>query len=177
MPFSQEPAKINVKLSERRDLHFDSLAEVLADAEATAAASPRTTGNWSAGQVYHHVAFGIEMMSKGVDVPVTLRMKVFGRGLRLFGMHVKPIDPGINPPAKVAAVFRPPDDVTLEAGLQKLRDEIAYAQEHGLTHPSPLFGRMSADDAVAMQCRHAELHFSFVHPGSGGAAGEADPAA
>ncbi|MEM9883211.1 MAG: DUF1569 domain-containing protein [Planctomycetota bacterium] len=164
MPFSKESAKVNVKLSERRDLHFDTLADVLADAESTAAANPRTTGNWSAGQIYHHVAFGIEMMAKGVPVPVTLPMKLFGRGLRLFGLHVKPIDPGINPPAKVAAAFRPPDDVTLDAGLQKLRDEIAYAQQHGMHHPSPLFGKMSPADAIAMHCRHAELHFSFVHP-------------
>ena len=158
---------VNTKTAERRKLQFGSLDDILADAEAVTAggtADPPVTGNWTAAQNIHHVAFTVGMSNRGFDLPIPLPMKLFGRTLKLLGMHTKPINPGIKPPAKVAAAFAPPDDITVADALQKLRDEIAYAKEHGMTHPSPLFGKLSDDQWKTVHCRHAELHFGFIRP-------------
>lgn len=160
---------VNVKTADRRKLHFASLDDILADAEAITAAGtvdPPVTGNWTAAQNIYHVAFTVEMSNRGFDFSIPLPMKLIGRTLKLFGMHKKPINPGINPPPKVAAAFAPPDEVSVGDALQKLRDEIAYAKEHGMTFPSPLFGKLSNDDWVQTHCRHAELHFGFIRPAS-----------
>jgi hypothetical protein len=155
---------VNVKAAARRELHFETLDDILADAEQVTAGPHHATGNWTAAQNLWHVAFTIGMLGRGLDQSFPLPMKVLGRVLRTFKMHVKPIKPGLNPPSKVAAVFHPPEETTLDAALQKLRDEIAYANENGMPHPSPLFGKLPPDQAVAMQCRHAELHLGFIHP-------------
>ncbi|MEO1235613.1 MAG: DUF1569 domain-containing protein [Planctomycetota bacterium] len=155
---------VNTKQADHRKLHFETLDEVFAEADRVTSAPHRVTGNWTAAQIVHHVAFTIGMNNRGIDLTIPLPMRVFGRTLKLFGLHVKPINPGIRPPAKVAAAFAPPPDVTLDAALQKLRDEVAYAKEHGMHFPSPLFGKLKPNDAVKVHCRHAELHFGFIHP-------------
>ncbi|MEM9915968.1 MAG: DUF1569 domain-containing protein [Planctomycetota bacterium] len=156
---------VNVKQAERRELHFDTLDEVLADAEAVTDSST-ATGNWTPPQIIDHVAFGVHMLNHGIDLKIPLPMKLLGRIMKKFGMHTKPMNPGIKPPAKVAAAFAPDPDITLEQAKQKLRDEVAYANEHGMHHPSPLFGQMTPEECIQMNCRHAELHFSFIRPAS-----------
>ena len=156
---------VNVKKADRRELHFTTLADILADAEAVTAggtADPPVTGNWNAAENIYHVAYLIGMANRGFDFKVPLPMKLIGRTLKLMNMHVKPINPGINPPAKVVAAFAPPQGITVKQAIQKLRDEVAYAKDHGMTHPSPLFGKLTHDEWVQTNCRHAELHFGFI---------------
>lgn len=155
----------NVKTADRRELHFATLDEVLADAEAVTDQCT-ATGNWTPPQIIDHVAFGVHMLNHGIDLKIPLPMKFLGRTLKLFGMHTKSMKPGIKPPAKVAAAFAPPPDITLDEAKQKLRAEVAYANEHGMHHPSPLFGKMTPQECIEMNCRHAELHFGFVQPAS-----------
>lgn len=154
---------VNVKTATRRTLHFDNLDQLLAEAEAFTDAAT-VTGNWTPAQIIHHVAFGIKMLNHGIDLKVPLPMKLFGRTMKMFGMHTKPMKPGINPPAKIAAAFAPPQDVTLEQAKQFLREEVGFANENGMNHPSPLFGQMSPQDCIQMNCRHAEMHFGFIQP-------------
>ncbi|MEM7625694.1 MAG: DUF1569 domain-containing protein [Planctomycetota bacterium] len=156
---------VNVKTADRRKLHFDTLDEIVADAEAVTdggETDPTVTGNWTAAQIIYHVAFTIGMANRGIDLQIPLPMRLFGKTLKLFGMHTKTFNPGIKPPPKVAAAFAPPEGTTLDAAMQKLRDEVAYAKEHGMTHPSPLFGRLTHDEWIQVNCRHAELHFGFI---------------
>ena len=157
--------EVDVKQAQRRTLHFDHLREVLADAEAVTAGEFMTTGNWSAAQILYHVAYLMDVMNHGKPMPLPWPVKLVGRGLRVMGVHRKPYKPGVKPPAKVVAMFSAPPDTTLPEALDYLRQQIADAEsETGLKHPSPLFGPMSRADAVAMHCRHAELHFSFIVP-------------
>ena len=154
---------VNVKKAERRRLHFESLDDIVADAEAVTSGPHRVTGNWSAAQNFEHVAKLMAISNRGIDMPVPVPMKLLGRTLKVLGMHRKPFNPGLKPPAKVARVFAPDPEISLDEAIQHLRDEVAYAKQHGMTHPSPLFGKLSNDDWVAVHCRHAELHFAFIH--------------
>ena len=57
------------------------------------------------------------------------------------------------------------EDVTWEDAMKRLRTEVGRARDAGrMTRPSPILGRMSHNDWVRLPCRHAELHFSFMHP-------------
>jgi len=158
---------VNVKKADRRQLRFASLDDILADAEAVTAGgavTPAVTGNWTAAQNIHHVAFTVRISSRGADFRIPLPIRMVGRALKFVGVHTRPIKPGVNPPAKIAAAFAPPPDISIADAWQKLRDEITYAKEHGMTHPSPLFGKLSHDDWIKAHCRHAELHFGFIRP-------------
>lgn len=158
---------VNVKTAARRELHFNSLDDLLADAESTTAhgtRTPATTGNWSAPQIIQHIATSLHLGNHGAGFSVSLPVRMFGRVLKLLGVHTKPMKPGIKPPAKIAAAFAPAADITIAAAMQHLREEVAYAKEHGITHPSALFGKMTPDEAVQMNCRHAEMHFGFIQP-------------
>jgi len=158
----------NVKQAQRRDLHFQSLDDILADAEAIAAGPHHTTGNHSAGELFHHVAVPIDGAVHGFKFSAPLPMRLFGRTLKLLGKAAAPFNPGINPPRSVLPHFWPAERITTEQGLDTLRAAIDAARAPGsMTHPSPLFGRLTHDQHVAMNCRHAELHFSFIHPADG----------
>ncbi len=154
----------NVKTAERRKVHFENLDEILQDAKAVTAGPHRVTGNWTAAQNIHHVAWTIGASNNGFDIKIPLAMKLFGKTLRVLGKHLKPINPGINPPKKVAEAFAPPDQVTLDDALGLLDKEVEAAKNGGMTYPSPLFGDLSPEEWEAVHCRHAELHLSFIHP-------------
>ncbi|MEM8737543.1 MAG: DUF1569 domain-containing protein [Planctomycetota bacterium] len=161
---------VKTKQAERRVLHFSDLEEILADAEQVTAGPHVTTGNWTAAQIIRHVAMGFEMANHGIDLPIPLPIRLAGRTMRFFGLHTKPVRPGIKPPAKIAAAFEPPPETTLEAALTRLREEVGYAQQHPMRHASPLFGKLTPEEWKQFQCRHAEMHFGFIHPGE-----EVDP--
>ncbi len=154
----------NVKTAQRRPLKFNSLDDIVADAQAVTSGPHRVSGNWTAAQNIWHIAQTLEMSNHGFNFTVPLPMKLAGRLLKLLGRHTKPFTPGIKPPAKVAHAFAPPADISLPLALAKLHDEVDYAKAHGMKHPSPLFGPLSHDAWIQTHCRHAELHHSFIHP-------------
>ena len=157
---------VNVKKAERRPVHFDTLDDIVRDAGTVTVGPHRVTGNWTAAQNIWHVAHTIGMSNRGFNFKAPLPLKLVGRTLKLLGQHTRPINPGIKAPAKIAAAFTPPPDLTLDFALAKLKDEVQYATTHGMTHPSPLFGKMSHETWIKAHCRHAELHLSFIAPSS-----------
>jgi len=159
---------INVKQAPRRELSFETLDDILAEAEAIAAGPHHTTGNHTAGELFYHVAVPMKGAVEGFGFAVPLPMRLFGRTLKLLGKAAAPFNPGINPPKSVLQHFWPPEPITTQQGLDTLRAAIDAARAPGsMTHPSPLFGHLSHDEHVVLNCRHAELHFSFIHPGDG----------
>ena len=53
------------KVVARRELHFQSIQDILDDVEAVQAAPQiETLGNWSAGQIFKHLANTIDMSDR-----------------------------------------------------------------------------------------------------------------
>ena len=155
---------VNVKQAERRELHFDSLDAILADAEAVTAGPHRVTGNHTAAQLIHHIAVPMDKAVNGFDFDAPLVMKVFGRVLKVFGVD-RPIKPGIRPPKSVEERFWAPADISLDEAIVYLRRSVKAANVPGsMTHPSPLFGKMTHEQWLGLNYRHAELHLGFIHP-------------
>ncbi len=151
------------KVSDRRTLSFQSLDDILADAEALAAGDIRTMGNWTSGQIVDHVAALIELSIDGFTMKAPLPLRIFGRLMRNMALN-KPMRPGFKMPKKFAAMA-PRPDVQWDAALARLRSVGQRVRDgEQMQHPSPMLGRMSHEDWVKLHCRHAELHFSFMHP-------------
>jgi hypothetical protein len=148
----------------RRKLRFETLDDVLRDAEAMAARPHRMLGNFTFGQVCAHLAILMEYSLDGFpDLPIPLVVRLLGRLFRPVAVRM-PIPAGTRPPAAVMQAFAPPAEVSIEEGLSRLRTAIRRLQSEPQRHPSPLLGRLGRDDWDRVHRRHAELHLSFVAP-------------
>ena len=153
---------INTKqVTGRRELHFESLDDVLADAERLAAGEARMLGNWSLGQILSHLAVAMNSAIDGVDfkVPFFIRLiaplmkKRFVRG---------PIKPGFQMPESMRPIFMPPDEVNTEDGLLALREAVARLKSDPTRDRNVFLGNLTREESDSMQMRHAELHLSFA---------------
>lgn len=147
----------------RRTLRFDTLDDLVRDAQSLVGASPTSTGKWTAAQNIEHVALFLDASIDGFTFTVPAPIRFAARLMR--GRFLKKgFNPGITPPAKAAALFAPAPDITLEAAADHLARSVERAKQKQMTAVSPLFGAMNHEQWVQMHCRHAELHFSFIHP-------------
>ena len=152
------------KVAGRRELHFNSLEDILADVDRLASSREiRTLGNWSAGQIFEHVA---RVMDKSIDgsefnLPAVLRF-IFNRTMKK-RMISKPMGAGITPPKKAAEELMPAA-TSLEDGLAHIRGAIRRLQTDPKRAPSGFLGTLTKEEWTQLHCRHAELHFSFLIP-------------
>jgi hypothetical protein len=142
---------------QRRKLTFQTLDEVLADAEQIAGKSPRALGQWSSGQIFMHLARGLDMAIDGVP-PVPWYVRFVGRTFLKRRFLTQPMQPGWKLPAGSLQ----PGETTTEAGLNALRGATRRMKLSPERKPHPVFGELSGDQWVALHCRHAELHLSFL---------------
>ena len=148
----------------RRMLHFNSLDEVVADAEKLVA-SPNTKmlGNWPLAQLLMHLATAVNGSIDGVSV----RAPWF---IRLAAPLIKPrvltkgMSPGFQLPKKLEPSFYPAAASPQEA-LDKLRAAVARTRDERMTSRHPALGKLSHDEWLRLHLRHAELHLSFAVPG------------
>lgn len=159
-------ATINTKtVTGRRVLAFQNVDDILADAEGLASAKGiHTLGNWSAGQLFAHIA---RVMSSAVD-GTTHRAPWIFRQIGRYYMKGKFLKNGMTAgfklPEKAQKEFYPSGAVPVEEGLQALKTAVNRFKTEKKLDASPFFGPMTEDEWTRLQCRHAELHFSFLKP-------------
>ena len=69
--------------------------------------------------------------------------------------------PGFKLPRRFA-FLQPEPAVSWGQAVDDLRAAVDRAETHRMTHPSPVFGRLSHEQWVRLHCRHAEMHFGFL---------------
>ncbi len=153
---------VTKKVTDRRRLSFTSLDDIQADVEALNGSAIRTTGNWTAAQIVQHVTDVITLSVDGFGFKVALPLRVLGRLLRSQALS-RPMRPGFNVPAAMRARL-PSDQLPFEQAVASLRETIGRTKSERMTKASPLLGAMTHEDWVQLHCRHAEMHFSFIHP-------------
>ena len=157
------------RVVERRDLHFDALADILRDVEQLAAVTSETgesicaDGNWTPAQIVEHITFFINGAINGFSFQAPLVFRIMGKFLRGRLLN-KPMSPGIKLPANMSVVL-PDPQTTWDDAASAIRSAVGRIEAgERMTQPSPLLGAMTHEDWVKMNCRHAEMHFSFMHP-------------
>ncbi len=148
----------------RRVVHYDSLAEIVADAENISAAPHETVGSWSYGQILWHIstAMNASFDGFGFQAPWFVR-KLIAPFFRWRFLH-KPMSAGFKLPQRAAKVLGPSADISVEEGMKMLRDAVSRFETETPSAPHPVFGPMTPDECLLLHMRHSELHMSFVKP-------------
>ncbi len=154
------------KVVNRRKLRFEVIDDLLAEvdriAAADAAGALRNAGNWTAGQVFGHLAAWINYAYDGFPIKpapwfirLLLRMKL--KSYLRDGMPA-----GVRIPG-VAGGTAGTEALPCAEGADRLRRALRrLASDEPAAPPSPAFGKLSHEQRIALNLRHAELHLSFL---------------
>jgi hypothetical protein len=160
---------IDTRKAQRRAVRYNTVDELLADAERIAraerAGTLKRTGNWKPGQIFGHLAAWTDLAYDGypADMPrppwlIKILLKMMkGRFLRK-GMPTGIRMRGVEAGTKFI------DDLPLDEGLARLRKTATRVRTQNPLHDNPVFGPMPREECELMFLRHAELHMSFLHP-------------
>lgn len=145
----------------RRELNFQTLDEVVADAE-TLVASPktRTIGNWPLSQLLSHLASTVENSMDGFPTKAPLLIRIIGPFIKS-SVISKKMGPGIKLP-KYAEEAAYPAVATPQAALDRLRTAVARTKKETMNAVHPAFGKMTHEEWNKLHLRHSELHLSYA---------------
>lgn len=153
------------KVKGRRSLRLESLDAALAEAERLSQIESQgklvARGNWTLGQAVGHIAYWAERPYEGFPTlrpmpwPMRMLLKLMKGRMLNKGMPVGVKIPGV--PDGTLGI----DPMPTGAAIARLRDAFTRLSIESPTTPSPLFGRMTHDEWIALNLRHSELHLSF----------------
>ena len=149
------------KVAGRRVVAYESLDDVLMDAERLVAA-PRVTmlGNWTLGQLLAHLAAGMHMSIDGSDYSPPWFVRLLGPFLKR--RVLRKMTAGFQLPKPMADKIIPVEAISPQEGFGRLQDAIKRFRSDLSRKPHHVFGTMSGAEWHQLQLRHAELHMSFV---------------
>jgi hypothetical protein len=144
----------------RRIVHYESLRDVLADAEAMYAAGARPLGNWTPGQIFVHLARSFDASIDGSDLKLNWFFRLMGRLMKKKVLR-GPMPPGFKLPEDAANKLVPAP-TSAEDGLAELRRAVARQEQESSRAPSPFLGVLTNDEWTQLHLNHAALHMSFL---------------
>jgi hypothetical protein len=168
------PMAVNTRrVSGRRKLRFESLADLETEVERLAAADVESLGNWTLGQILSHLA-RVMLIAVG-ETPIRPPLMS-----RLIGFIFRPLlkrwllesgMPAGIPHRGIPVIGRSKETtsqvahagITTEEGLAELRSAIDRYKSAQDFSRHPLFGKRR-EDWDRFNLRHAELHLSFIVP-------------
>ncbi len=155
------------KVADHRDLRFESIDEILAEIDRIAKADEQgqlqAVGNWTSGQIMAHVAAWIEYGYDGY--PLKPAPWFIGWILRL--QVKKYLRDGMPKGAKIPGTpdgtYGADEMPTYDAAQRLKRAFTRLKSGEAAKFDNPGFGKMSHDDRVRLNLRHAELHLGFLN--------------
>lgn len=151
------------KVTGRRELRFERIDDILADAERLAQSGYEQLGNWSLGRICRHLATTMRMGLDGAGRLQPWLVRVLARQLYFSRVLKHGMKAGFKVPARLIAVIAPEasDD---EQGLTELRQVLERWSREPQRHPHAFFGTLSPQEWDTLSLRHAEMHLSFLRP-------------
>jgi Protein of unknown function (DUF1569) len=149
---------------ERRELSFKSLDEAVAEVERLARGNTRTTGNHTFGQIVEHLA---RILDTAVGKTIPPRLPLILRLVMPVAKHIVlrgPVKPGFKLPTEAQSFYWPEGDVDVQQALAHLRESVEDFKTKGPLAINPIFGKLSRERTLKLQCDHCAMHLSFVHP-------------
>ncbi|MFO0829754.1 MAG: DUF1569 domain-containing protein [Phycisphaerales bacterium] len=154
-------------VTDRRSLTLNSLQDLRREVERIAASERsgklRRSGNWSAGQSFHHLATWMGYSYTGPPGPKPPWL------LRLMGPVIKRrfLTKGVPAGFRMRNVeggTYGSEPRSLDEGTREILAAIERLGRERLPDRHALFGRMTPDEWIRLHLKHAELHLSFLHP-------------
>ena len=150
----------------RRHLEFDTIDQCVAEIDAVVVAHRdgrlQTLGNWTAGQNMAHVAAWIEYGWEGYPIekpPFYMRWVLRSMFKRILK---KGMPPGAHIPGLPEGTLGQ-DEMETEAAAERLKKAFARLKAgEQATVDSPAFGKMTHDQRIKLNLRHAALHLGFL---------------
>jgi len=152
---------IDTKIATRRSINYANLDEVVTDAERLVATDATTTGNWSIGQILEHVATVMDKTIDGFDTCPPLPVRLVGRWFLKKRFLNQGMPAGFQLKGPMAKEILPPE-VKSQQALDHLRQAAERLKMEKSRPEHPFFGSLNYDESNRMNCRHAELHMSFI---------------
>ena len=150
-----------------RSVSYNSLQDILNDVEAVIADGAVSSGNWTPAQNIDHVRRLMTVSREGTSLKMPLHIRLLGRLVIKRRIFTNALPRGLKMPKAAEEVFLPPADITLEQAMSDFRNEVERCSKPGaMNQPSPLVGPIPHEKWEQLHCRHAELHFSNLHPAS-----------
>lgn len=156
------------KVKDRRQLHFNTIDEVVAEMNKIVASDKKGTlrrsGNWTAGQVFNHLASWTNYAYDGFPMgkpPWFVRIIL---GMLKNKYIRKGLPAGVKIPKVENGTFAT-EEVSTDIGADRLRKALARLNsDEPAKFDSPAWGKMPQEERIALNLRHAELHMGFLHP-------------
>jgi Protein of unknown function (DUF1569) len=157
------PMPVNTaRVEGRRQVDYKSLEELLDDAGRLSSGNVKTLGNWSAGQIFQHLAnaFHGSIDGFGAVFPWYIRWTA-----RLFKKRLLAgtVPAGVKLPAEMAKKVMA-EPVAADQGLANLRAAVARFQREPHRASHPVFGEITNEEWAQLHLKHANLHMSFLVP-------------
>jgi Protein of unknown function (DUF1569) len=146
----------------RRQLHFDTLDDMLAEVERLNQGEVQALGNWSPGQVLRHLVIVMNGSLDGIDHRAPWYIRAIGKVIKQ-RMLKKAMPAGFNLPPKALAVLGPPSTEWAD-GVRQFRDAVKRLKAEPQRHPHPVLGALTREEWDQLHCRHSEMHLSFLTP-------------
>lgn len=163
---------------QRRELRFSTLDDVKSDLQTLHSRGYRQFGQWNLSQNANHLA---DWMSFPIDgfpkspwfIRVVLGIMRVTQGKALFRKFAQEQRMALGQPTIPSTVY--PSTANQAPGVPSMEYQAAAVDRllgcidrlsvyRGPLHPSPLFGPLSYDEAVALQLAHCAHHLSFLEP-------------
>jgi hypothetical protein len=156
------------KVAGRRQIRFHSIPDLAIEIDRIVAAEKAgrlgRVGNWTAGQIFGHLAKWIEMSYEGFPFRVPGIVRFFIKMSKNKTLR-DGLKPGLKMPQKTLDKIGPYPDMPVEEGALRLKRALARLKAGEIPpHESPAFGKLRLEEWVQLHLRHAELHLSFLHP-------------
>jgi len=154
------------KVAGQRMLRFESIDQAMAEAERLAEAEQagrlRRLGNWTLGQTLGHLAAWVEYAYTGAPIKAPFFVRWFLR-LQKRKILYGPMRAGAKIPG-VGGGTLATEILPLEEGRGRYRRAMERLKIEVPTAPSPVFGRLTHEEFIALTLRHSELHLGFQIP-------------
>ena len=145
-------------MPERRNLSFSSLDEIIPEVERLLAGHA-TIGEWSLGQILHHLATSIRVSRRGRPKP---EARPVSEALRDQFFRTRRFPEGVQAPHPRLV---PPADADAQAQFQEILNAInQWNLAPGPFPDHPLLGPLSKEEWSDFHCIHCAHHLSFAIP-------------
>ena len=150
------------KVQGHRAISYQSLDDLSVDATRCVEEGWVTIGNWSVGQIYHHLSVALHASMDGYGFKGFWPKRLIARTFLKKKFLTQGLPRGTRIPGKMKRLE--PTDMPVHDALTQLASAIERYQANPKRAPHPILGKLTNEESDQFMLRHAELHMGFIVP-------------